>query len=76
MLYLAINLAGVEEWFYQQNDVSMMKLDMIGLTIARDLSRNKKDVVIVVKIHEKAVQSVVLDFTTIVFKSGMVLCDF
>ena len=32
-------------------------------------------VVIVVRIHKKVFQSVVLDFTTIVFRSGVVLCD-
>ena len=46
---------------------------MIGLTITRAISRNKKDVVIVLKMHEKVTQSMVLEFITIVFKSGIVL---
>ena len=75
MLYLGITLVTSDEGFYQQNDRSMMKLDMTELTITRVILRNKKGVVIVVKIHEKAIQSVVLDFMTIIFRSGMILCD-
>ena len=64
-----------EEKFYQQNEKSMLKLGMTRLTITRVVARNKEGVVIVVRIHEKFFQSVVLDFTTIVFRSGMVLSD-
>ena len=49
------------------------KYFMIGLTITRAISRNKKDVVIVLKMHEKVAQSMVLEFITIVFKSSIVL---
>ena len=61
-----------EEGFYQQNNKSMLKLGMTGLTITRVF---QEVVVIVVRIHKKVFQSVVLDFTTIVFRSGVVLCD-
>ena len=37
--------------------------------------QEKKGVIIVVRIHEKVVQSVVLNFMTIVFMSSIVLCD-
>ena len=50
-----------------------MNLGMIGLTITRAISRNKKDVVIVLKMHEKVAQSMGLEFIIIVFKSGIVL---
>ena len=75
MLYLGISLIASDEGFYQQNDGSMMKLDMTELTITRVILRNKKGVVIVVRIHEKVIQSVVLDFMSIVFRSSMILCD-
>ena len=64
-----------EEEFYQQNDKSMLKLGMTRLTITRVVARNKEGVVIVVRIHKKLFQSVVLDFTTTVFRSGLVLSD-
>lgn len=63
------------EGFYQENDGSVMKLDMTGLTITRVVLRNKKSVSIVVRIHEKVVQSKMLDFMIITFRCGMVLCD-
>ena len=75
MLYLGISLVTTDEGFYQQNDGSVIKLDMTGLTITRVVLRNKKSVVIVVRIHEKVIQSVVLDFMSIVFRSSMILCD-
>ena len=53
----------------------MMNLDMIGLTITSVVSRNKKDVAIVLKIYEKAAWSMVLEFMTIIFKRGIVLCS-
>ena len=39
-----------------------MNLDMIGLTITSVISRNKKDVVIVLKIYEKVAWIMVLEF--------------
>ena len=50
-----------------------MNLDMIGLTITRAISRTKKDVVIVLKIYEMVARNMVLEFTTIIFQSGIVL---
>lgn len=60
MLYLGISLVASKEEFYEQNGGSMMKLGMTELTITRFALENKKSVVIVVRIHEKVVQSVVL----------------
>ena len=74
MLYLATSLVTFKEVFYWQNDWLMVNLDMIGLTITSVISRNQKDVVIVLKIHENVAWSMVLEFMTIIFKSGIVLC--
>ena len=52
----------------------MMNLDMIELTITSVISRNKKDVFIVLKTYEKIAWSIVLEFMTIIFKRGIVLC--
>ena len=49
-----------------------MNLGMIGLTITRFILRNKKDVVIRLKRHEKVALSILLEFMIIVFKSGIV----
>ena len=75
MLYLGISLVVSEEGFYQQTNGSIMKLEMTGLTITRVVLRNKRVVVIVVRIHKKVFQSVVFDFMTIAFRRGMVLAS-
>ena len=47
-----------------------MKSDWIEWNITKVRLKNKKDVVIVVKIQERVVQSVALVFTVIVSRSG------
>lgn len=61
MIYLGKSLVASEKQFYQQDDRSKIKLDLTELTITRAFSRNKKGVVIAVKIHKNVVESVVLD---------------
>lgn len=58
--HLGISLVTSNEGFYQQNDRLTMKLSMAKLTITRVALKNKKGVVIMVTIHEKVIQSVVL----------------
>lgn len=58
--HLGISLVTSKEGFYQQNDRLTMKLGMAKLTITRVALKNKKGVVIMVTIHEKVIQSVVL----------------
>ena len=61
MIYLGKSLVASEKQFYQQDDRSKIKLDLTELTITRAFSRNKKGVVIAVKIHKNVAESVVLD---------------
>ena len=61
MIYLGMSLVASKKQFYQQNNRSKIRLDVTGLTITRVVSRNKKGVVIAVKIHKNVAQSVVLD---------------
>lgn len=58
--HLGISLVASKEGFYQQNDRLTMKLGMAKLIITRVALKNKKGVVIMVTIHEKVIQSVVL----------------
>ena len=61
------------KYLISKNNWSVLNLGMIGLTIIRVISRNKKNVVIVLKIHKYVARSMVLEFMIIVFKSGIVL---
>ena len=58
--HLGISLVASKKGFYQQNDRLTLKLGMAKLTITRVALKNKKGVVIMVTIHEKVIQSVVL----------------
>ena len=74
-LSLKISLVASEEGFYQQSDGSMIKLGTTRLTITRVTLRNKKDMVIVVRIHKNVVISAVFNFMTIIFRISMELRD-